>query len=297
MGGRRGADGRSDPRQIPGRGVGIVQTGWAVGWGASALIYIALYAFLTEAIGWGFLFATGLLPGIFVIWIRRHIDEPEIFRDRQRTRLPVGVGHLFSAFYGPYLWTTVKVALMVAGAQGGGYALLIWMPTYLRTVRRLSATGSAGFLLVQILGALFGFLLGSYLSDAIGRKWTFVLSATGSLAMILIYMFVPMDNTALLFVGIPLFTIFLVKFPPMGPFMTELYPTAVRGTAQGFCYNAGRAIGSFLPALVGFVSQSLPIGATMAVFSAFASAIMVVMLLLLPATRGRSLANPEIKPD
>jgi sugar phosphate permease len=99
--------------------------------------------------------------------------------------------------------------------------------------------------LVQILGGLFGFLLGSYLSDAIGRKWTFVLSAIGSLAMILIYMFVPMDNTALLFVGIPLFIIFLMKFPPMGPFMTELYPTAVRGTAQGFCYNAGRAIGSF----------------------------------------------------
>ena len=81
-------------------------------------------------------------------------------------------------------------------------------------------------------------------------------SAIGSFVMILLYMFVPMDNTALLFVGIPLFAIFLMKFPPMGPFMTELYPTEVRGTAQGFCYNAGRAIGSFLPAMVGFVSQS-----------------------------------------
>ena len=113
--------------------------------------------------------------------------------------------------------------------------------------------------------------------------------------MILIYMFVPMDNTTLLFAGVPLFTIFLMKFPPMGPFMTELYPTGVRGTAQGFCYNAGRALGSFLPA-IGFVSQSLPLGATIALFSAFASAIMVVMLLLLPETRGRSLTSLEIKP-
>jgi MFS family permease len=63
-----------------GRGVGIVQTGWAVGWGASALIYTALYAFLPEAIAWRVLFAIGLLPAIFVFWIRRHIDEPEIFR-------------------------------------------------------------------------------------------------------------------------------------------------------------------------------------------------------------------------
>src|SRR5437899_9818441 len=68
--------------------------------------------------------------------------------------------------------TTIKVSLMVAGAQGGGYALGIWMPTYLRTVRGLSAPSTGGFLLVQILGALIGFLIGTYLSDAIGRKWT-----------------------------------------------------------------------------------------------------------------------------
>src|SRR6201997_1771138 len=276
-----------------GRGVGLVQTGWAVGWGVSALVYTALYASLPEAIAWRVLFAIGLLPAAFVFWIRRHIEEPDIFQHTRRDRPSVGLGHLFAAFRGPHLWTTVKVTLMVAGAQGGGYALGIWMPTYLRTVRGLSATSTGGFLLVQILGALFGFLLGSYLSDAIGRKQHFLWSAILSFLFILFYMFVPMDNTALLFVGIPLFTIFLIKFPPMGPFMTELYPTSVRGTAQGFCYNAGRAIGSFLPTLVGFVSQSLPLGATIALFSASASGIMVVMLLLLPETRGRSLASLE----
>ena len=276
-----------------GRGVGLVQTGWAIGWGASALVYTGLYAFLPEEIAWRALFAIGLLPAIFVFWIRRHIDEPEIFRDARRDRPAVGLAHLFSAFRGPHLWTTVKVSLMVAGAQGGGYALGIWMPTYLRTVRGLSATSTGGFLLVQILGALCGFLLGSYLSDAIGRKQTFLWSAIGSFVMILIYMFVPMDNTALLLVGIPLFTIFLMKFPPMGPFMTELYPTEVRGTAQGFCYNAGRAIGSFFPTMVGFVSQVLPLGATIAVFSAVASGIMILMLMILPETRGRTLASLE----
>ena len=81
----------------------------------------------------------------------------------------------------------------------------IWMPTYLRTVRGLSATSTGGFLLVQILGALFGFLFGAYLSDAIGRKWTFMWSAIGSFVMVLIYMFVPMDNTTLLFARHPAF--------------------------------------------------------------------------------------------
>src|SRR6266481_6414898 len=69
-----------------GRGVGLVQTGWAVGWGASALVYTALYAFLPETIAWRVLFAIGLLPAGLVFWIRRHIAEPEIFRDtRDRT--------------------------------------------------------------------------------------------------------------------------------------------------------------------------------------------------------------------
>jgi MFS family permease len=285
-----------------GRGVGIVQTGWAVGWGASALVYTALYAFLPEAIAWRLLFAIGLVPAMFVIWIRRHIDEPEIFRASAR---PVGLGHVLSAFRGPHLWPTVKVSLMVTGAQGGGYALGLWMPTYLRTVRHLSATGTGGFLLVQIVGALFGFLLGSYLSDAIGRRQTFLWSAIASFAMVLVYMFVPWGNTALLLVGVPLQIAFLAKFPPMGPFMTELFPTEVRGTAQGFCYNAGRAIGSFFPTMVGYVSQSLPLGTTIAVASAFASGLMIVMLLLLPETRGRSLesldgqfapAAPEVSP-
>jgi sugar phosphate permease len=114
--------------------------------------------------------------------------------------------------------------------------------------------------------------------------------------MVLIFMLVPMNNEALFFLGIPLNVLLLMKFPPMGPFMTELYPTGVRGTAQGFCYNAGRAIGSFFPMMVGFLSQILSLGAAIAVFSGVAFGIMILMLLILPETRGRSLASLETEP-
>src|SRR5262249_52831639 len=83
------------------------------------------------------------------------------------------------------------------GCGGGGYALSIWMPTYLRTVRGLSLTSTGGFLIVQILGALVGFLIGSYLADYTGRKGTFVWSAIASFVMLLVFLLVPMDNTAL----------------------------------------------------------------------------------------------------
>jgi MFS family permease len=274
-----------------GRGVGLVQTGWAVGWGGSALVYTAVYSFLPEAIAWRALFAVGLLPALFVFWVRRHIDEPAVFHTTRDSRSAIGFSHLLSAFRTPYLWTTVRVSIMVAGAQGGGYALSIWMPTYLRTVRHLSPSSTGGFLLVQIFGALLGFLAGSWLSDAIGRRLTFMLSAVGSVIMVAIFMFVPMGNTVLLFMGIPLNIMLLMKFPPMGPFMTELYPTAVRGNAQGFCYNAGRAAGALFPMLVGVLSETMPLGPAIAVFSVIAFGMMIVALLTLPETRGRSLES------
>ncbi len=280
-----------------GRGVGFVQTGAAIGPGAAALVYAGLYALLPEAVAWRALFFVGILPALFVFWIRRHVDESAAFRDQSTPRTGAGATQIFSAFRGPYLWTTVKVSLMVTGAQGGVWAVQFWMPTYLRTVRHLSASHAGLYVAVQMVGALIGFLLGAYLSDAIGRKWTFMISAVATAIMVLVYMFVPVGDVGLLFLGIPLSTAILMKFSPMGPFMTELYPTAVRGTGQGFCYNAGRAIGSFFPTMIGFATQALPLGTAIAIFSTAASLLMIVMLLLLPETRGRSIASLESVPE
>jgi MFS family permease len=137
--------------------------------------------------------------------------------------------------------------------------------------------------------------LGAYLSDIIGRKMTFFLSAASTAIMVLIFMFVPMGNTAVLLTGIPLSTAILMKFSPMGPFMTELYPTEVRGTGQGIGYNGGRAIGSFFPTMVGYAAPSLGLGTSIAVFCVLSCILMMVMLLTLPETHGRLIADLETR--
>jgi MFS family permease len=270
-----------------GRGVGFVQTGAAVGPGLAALVYAGLYAILPEAIAWRALFAVGILPALLVLWIRRSIPESEAFEGRRNGGARPGIAHLLSAFRGQYLWLTIKVSLMVMGAQGGVWAVNFWMPTYLRTVRHLSASNTGLFVAVQASGALIGFLLGAYLADAIGRKWTFMISAVASIIMVLVYLYVPVGDTGLLLLGIPLNASILMKFAPMGPFMTELYPTDIRGTGQGFCYNAGRAIGSVFMTAIGFATVVMPLGTAIALFSTLAHALMIVMLLLLPETRCR----------
>ncbi len=240
-----------------GRAVGIVQTGWSIGWGAAALLYTLLIATLPEALAWRALFWIGILPAGLVFWIRRFVEEPVL---NQRRTPPTSLLHIFSVLKPPYLATTWRVAMMVAGAQGGSYALTIWLPTYLKTVRHISSVGTGSYLMVLIVGAFFGFVSGAYLADGIGRKATFMVSAIGSIALTIVYLFAPIGNEMILPVGFLLGYVSLMMFSPMGTFMTELYPTAVRGVGQGFCYNAGRGIGALFPAAVGFLGGAARAG-------------------------------------
>ncbi len=104
-----------------GRAVGLVQTGWSVGWGAAALLYTLLSANLPEALAWKVLFWVGLAPAALVFWIRRFVDEPAV---APRSDAGPGLLHLFSALKQPYLSTTWRVSMMVTGAQGSSYAIL-----------------------------------------------------------------------------------------------------------------------------------------------------------------------------
>src|ERR1700753_959195 len=277
-----------------GRAVGFVQSGWAIGWGTAALLYTLLYAVLPEATAWRVMFWIGLTPALLVLWIRRSMSEPEVFNAR-RDNGTNGLTQAFSVLKPPYLATTLKVALMVTGAQGGSYALSVWLPTYLKTERHLSALNTGSYLLLHIFGAFVGFIVGAYLSDAIGRKRTFIVSAVGSVLCLVVYLAATIGHGAVLLLGAPLGFILYMMFSAMGPFMTELYPTEVRGAGQGFCYNSGRAIGALFPALVGFLSDKLGLGSAILLFAMLGYGVMLPALLMLPETKGRSLAS--IVPD
>jgi len=272
-----------------GRAVGIVQTGWSFGWGAAALLYTIFFAVMPKEYAWRAMFFIGVLPALLVFYIRRFVDEPDLPRDTR----PMGTAltQIFAALKPPYLSTTWKVALMVTGAQGGSYVLTIWLPTYLKTVRHMSTIGTGSYTMVLILGAFFGFVSGAYLADAIGRKATFMISAIGSAIMLLIYMLAPLGNGQVLIVSFLMGWISLIMFSPMGSFMTELYPTAVRGAGQGFCYNVGRGMGAVFPTMVGFLAHRYGLAPAIASFGVIAYAIMVGALLMLPETRGRSVVS------
>lgn len=276
-----------------GRAVGLVQTGWSVGWGAAALLYTIFFAFLPEAIAWKVMFWIGLAPAGLVFWIRRYVEEPNA-EMRKAAAKDIGISHLFAAMKPPYLSTTVRLSLMLIGAQGGGWAVGTFLPLYLKTERGMTSVGTGSYLLVLILGAFFGFISGAYFADLIGRKKTFMISAVGSIVLVLVYLYAPISNAWILPVGFLLGYIDLMKWSPMGTFMTELFPTAVRGVAQGFCYNVGRGIGALFPALVGILADRMGLGVAIGVFGVSGLVLMILALMTLPETKGRTLDHGEL---
>jgi hypothetical protein len=75
----------------------------------------------------------------------------------------------------------------------------------------------------------------------------------------------------------------------MWPFFTELFPTRLRGSGQGFCYNFGRGIGAVFPTLVGYISSVMTLGNSIAIFAIVAYSFFFICAFALPETRGRVL--------
>lgn len=185
--------------------------------------------------------------------------------------------------------TTVLATLLATGVQGGYYTLAAWLPSYLTTGRNLNLTGTASYLMLFSSGAFAGYIAGSYLTDLLGRKRTFILFAALSAALLLAYTHVPAGaNTAVLMLSSPLGFCTSAIFSGFGSFLAELYPTASRGSGLGFSYNVGRGLGALFPAIVGFLAASWGLGGAM-VLGALAYGLAVLALLGLPETQGQEL--------
>jgi len=273
-----------------GRAVGLVQSSWAVGWALAAIAFWAVYALASPAIAWRILFWLGVLPALLIFYIRRNLEDPEVYRAARTARQARGDrGGFLHIFSLELLGTTLRASLLATGMQGGYYAVTTWLPTYLESERHLSVLRTSGYLLVLILGSFIGYLTSAYLSDRLGRRRCFMLFALGAGSLVVAYTQIPITDAMMLALGFPLGFFLSGIFSGMGAYLSELFPSRVRGSGQGFCYNVGRALGAFCPALVGRLSGSMPLGIAIGYVAAGAYLLVILSALTLPETRGREL--------
>lgn len=287
-----------------GKAAGVVQSSWSVGWAAAALGFWAATMLLPPELGWRVLFWVGILPGLLIIYIRRNVQEPEIYLEtrarRQRAHAAAAIeassgrgssaaGNFLDILRPPLLGNTVLATLLATGMLGAYYSVTTWLPTFLETERHLSVTGRTGYLMMMIVGSFAGYLVSAWLSDAFGRRRSFILFACCGAMLILVYTRMEVSGGMLL-IGFPLGFFVLGIFSGMGACFAELFPSAVRGSGQGFCYSVGRAIGAACPALIGVWSTRASLGDLIGGMAVAAYALVVIAAWALPETRGRVLS-------
>lgn len=216
---------------------------------------------------WRYVFLCGLIPAAVALLVRLFVKEPERWKETAARAVPPSISELFSPKYR---------ALTISGFCMALTALIMWWScnAFIPTVAKgLAAQTAATMQLAPPaaqkmagewsklatncfnLGGLIGTLLTVPASKYLGRKKMFAIYFLLSAAALMAAFKLPMDNHTRLYMYFPIgLTVFGV-FGSFTYYLPELFPTRLRGTGAGFCYNVGRIIASVGPFLVGAVAS------------------------------------------
>jgi benzoate transport len=243
------------------RATSWVGVGFQVGVLAAALLSAPIIALW----GWRGLFVVGVFPAFVAFVLRRTVHESAAFeRSRQDGARPSLVESIrLLVADGPTVRITVAMLVLTSVQNFGYYGIMTWLPTYLGTQLGLGVTKGALWTSVTVLGMLLGILTFGQFADRVGRRpafWTFQIGAALS---VLAYSQLTAP-TALLVGGFVMGIFANGMLGGYGALMAELYPTAVRATAQNVLFNIGRGIGGFAPVVMAALAGARGFGFALA---------------------------------
>jgi MFS family permease len=277
------------PARHRAKAIALMQSGWALGY----MLAAASTAFILPRFGWRVLFLTGLLPALLTIWIQRKVKEPPLWNER---RAPSPWLDLFRPPLGRRTLLTTALATCMLFAYWG---LNTWLPGFLSAPRSQGGAGlnvlqTSAWIFIMQFGTFLGYASFGWLADWWGRRPAFFVYVIIAAVLTPIYGLTPGWAGAnsefwLLALG-PLVGFFGTGFFSLfGTMLSELYPTSIRGSAQGFVYNTGRAASALAPFAIGAIADHRGLGYGLALNSAF-FLIGAVLIFTLPETKNTDLA-------
>jgi len=314
------------PRQHRGKVIGMVQSGWGVGYIIAAILAIAIlpHADFMLPLPWGgdvfihswrVLFLVGILPAFLIFYIRRHVEEPEVWKkmsDMRKAKKLTERGQQFTLmqlFNRGIIRYTITATVLTSFCMIAYWGLNTWIPTYLASPIERGGAGLGlvkgySWTIVINIGAFLGCITFGMISDKFGRRPVFIgyllmtallVPLFGSIDKIHLFLGGAVPITLIMFVLNPLLGFFGTGFySGFGAIMSEIFPTSSRGTAQGFSYNVGRGASALAPALFAGVQGMFILGhrvgyglslATASIFAVLAA----ITILTLPETKGKKL--------
>ncbi|MGG1663995.1 MFS transporter [Brevibacillus sp. NRS-1366] len=229
------------PVEKRGRTVVLLESFWAVGWIAAAVISY----FIIPVYGWRIAVIIGALPIVYALFARKSIPESPQFHQRAE-KAPL-----------KKIWTahqkeTLTLWVVWFAITFSYYGMFLWMPSVL-VDKGFTMIKSFQYVLIMTLAQLPGYFTAAYLVEKWGRKQTLAtfLFMTGVMA----FAFGQSSGTTGLLVTGALLSFFnLGAWGALYAYTPENYPTPLRATGSGFASGVGR-IGSIIaPYLVGYFS-------------------------------------------
>ena len=162
-----------------------MQSSWAIGFGLAAITT----GLLLPLWGWRGVFFVGLLPAFFTLWVRRNVEEPEVWRRARRRSTRISFGDLFR---GGFRRATIALTLMNACTLFGWWGLNTWVPAYLvlpvdQGGVGLSILSSSAVVLITQIGMWFGYITFGFVADRIGRKRAYAIFVLAASALLPVY--------------------------------------------------------------------------------------------------------------
>jgi MFS family permease len=269
-----------------GKALGFMQSSWAIGYALAALANWLVQD--VAGLGWRTVFFVGVLPALFTVWVQRRVKEPVVWQQARTQSEGISVRAVFG-------WTmlriTLAVTLMNACTMFAWWGLNTWVPSFLSAPvshggLALGNAAMSGFVAAMQVGMWFGYVTFGYISDRVGRRRAYV--AYLLLGAFSVVGFAHGGRPWLLFaLGTVVAFFGTGYFSGFGAVTAELYPTAVRATAQGFTYNTGRLASAAAPWLVGGLAERRGFPAALSV-TATAFLFAAALWIFIPETGRRS---------
>ena len=276
------------------RAAGLLQSAWAAGFLVAAVLNLLL-----RNCGWRPIFVVGIAPAVVALFVRLWVKEPERWvtaRAEEKkfgARPPAKLAELFSP---GLLRATLVGSGLAFVAVFGLWGATNWTPTLVRALPDLQGMNPSALtsrvsyaIMLLNVGALAGYLSFGPLADRVGRRRVFALMCVGSLVMLPVTFLTPRTYAQVLLL-LPLLGFFNNGiFSGFPIYLPELYPTRIRATGAGFCFNIGRVLAASGPFVTGYLVIAL--GNFGLAASAVALIYLVGLLILpfAPETKGQPL--------
>jgi MFS family permease len=302
------------PTELRAKAISIVQSSWALGFAAAALVAGPVSRFY----GWRAVFFVGILPALITLWIQRSVPESEMWQGRagdsatSRIHLPSATSQMqlpprelshdgasaresgfVTIFQPPYLKHTIALLLFNFFAMFAWWGLFTWLPPYLSLPieqggRGFGVMGMTTLMVVLNLCGMFpGYASFGWVADHIGRRNAFLVYSLIAACLIPLYA-AARSQGVLLVVGTLVAFFGTGIFSGSGIMGSEIFPTAVRARALGFTYNGARTMSSLAPLVIGRVGQAK--GLSWAFYlCAVGYLLAALMTTQLPETKGKRL--------